>query len=258
MVDFAIQTEGLVRRFGDFTAVDGLDLEVLPGTFYGFLGPNGAGKSTTIKMLTGLLGMTSGIARVLGTNIEHDPVLVKRSIGVVPEELALFDRLTGPEYLLFVGRMHGLERSIITQRTDELLELMELQDDRKKLIVDYSHGMKKKISFVASLIHNPKLLFLDEPFEGIDAISSQQIKRILSQLVLSGVTVFLTSHILEIVERLCTHIAIINHGKLVVHGSLAELRNLVETETGEARLEALFLKLVGGDRTTKRGLSWLA
>ncbi len=256
-MDYAIQTEGLVRSFGNFRAVDGLDVIVQPGTFFGFLGPNGAGKSTTIKMLTGLLRISGGTARVLGINIEQDPVAVKRNIGVVPEELALFDRLTGAEYLRFVGRMYGLESSVIHQRTDELLDLMDLERDREKLIVDYSHGMKKKISFVAALIHEPKLLFLDEPFEGIDAISSQQIKIILEQLVRSGVTVFLTSHILEIVERLCTHIAIINHGKLAAQGSLEELRYLVDSSSSEGRLEALFLKLVGDDKESK-GLSWLA
>jgi len=223
-MDLAIQTEGLKRRFGDFTAVDGLDLEVPAGTFFGFLGPNGAGKSTTIKMLIGLLRITSGSALVLGRNIEQQPVEVKRRIGVVPEELALFDRLTGPEYLAFVGRMYGLPRAQIRSRSDELLELMELTDDTKKLIVDFSHGMKKKLSFCASLIHGPELLFLDEPFEGIDAISSRQIKAILNQLVRSGVTVFLTSHILEIVERLCTHIAVIHRGRLVAQGTLDRLR----------------------------------
>jgi len=256
-MELAIQTSGLVRRFGDLVAVDRLDLEVAPGTFFGFLGPNGAGKSTTIKMLTGLLRISGGTARVLGHNIEQEPVEVKRKIGVMPEELALFDRLTGPEYLGFVGRMHGLPSSTLHYRSNELLELMGLADDPKKLIVDYSHGMKKKISFAASLMHEPGLLFLDEPFEGIDAISSKQIKAILDQLVRAGVTVFVTSHILEIVERLCTHIAIIDHGRLVAQGSLEELRSPARLDGSQQSLEELFLSIVGSGTAGTRGLSWL-
>ena len=246
----AIETVGLRRTFGDLVAVDDLDLTVPSGTFFGFLGPNGAGKSTTIKMLTGLLNRSAGTATVLGYDLDREPVEVKRRIGVVPEELALFDRLTGAEYLRFVGRMYGVERQAIRSRTDELLELMELHEQNKKLIVDYSHGMKKKLALSAALIHQPNLLFLDEPFEGIDAVASRQIKDLLVAMVGKGVTIFLTSHILEIVEKLCTDLAVIHRGKLVAEGPLAELRS-------GAGLEETFLQLVGGNRAPRATLSWL-
>jgi ABC-2 type transport system ATP-binding protein len=259
-MELAIETFGLRREFGDVVAVEGLDLAVEKGTFFGFLGPNGAGKSTTIKVLTGLLGPSSGSARILGHDVVTDPVAAKKVMGVVPEESALFERLTAPEYLRFVGRMYGLPRATIDARSEELLELMGLQDDSRKLIVDYSHGMRKKLSISASVIHEPRVLFLDEPFEGIDAVSSQLVRSVLNQLVTSGVTIFLTSHILEIVEKLCTHVAIIHRGQLVADCSLDELRagggakgKSSETQT----LEQLFLSLVGGDRLDQGRLSWL-
>ena len=160
-MDLAIETSGLRREFGDVVAVDGLDLAVETGTFFGFLGPNGAGKSTTIKVLTGLLGPSSGSARILGHDVVADSVAAKKVTGVVPEESALFERLTGPEYLRFVGRMYGMARAMIDARSAELLELMGLQDDTRKLIVDYSHGMRKKLSISAAVIHEPRVLFLD-------------------------------------------------------------------------------------------------
>jgi len=256
----AIETRGLRRVFGEMVAVDGLDLTVETGTFFGFLGPNGAGKSTTIKMLTGLLAPTSGSARILGHDVVSDQVEAKKRIGVVPEESALFDRLTGPEQLRFVGRMYGMERGVIDQRTDELMNLMGLDGDAGKLIVDYSHGMRKKLSLCAAVIHEPQVLFLDEPFEGIDAVSSRLVKSVLNQLVASGVTIFLTSHILEIAEKLCTRVAIIHKGALVAHDSLDRLRAGVEGPGGEGgarTLEDLFLSLVGGDEAARGRLSWL-
>ena len=257
-MDLAIETIGLRREFGEVVAVDGLDLAVETGTFFGFLGPNGAGKSTTIKMLTGLLGPSSGSGRILGHDTVGDSVAAKKAMGVVPEESALFERLTGPEYLRFVGRMYGMARPIIDARSMELLELMGLQDDTRKLIVDYSHGMRKKLSISAAIIHEPRVLFLDEPFEGIDAVSSQLVRSVLSQLVTTGVTIFLTSHILEIVEKLCTHVAIIHKGQLVADGPLDELREGEGEGSPEARtLEQLFLSLVGGDRPDQGRLSWL-
>jgi ABC-2 type transport system ATP-binding protein len=249
-VDHAIETTGLRRTFGELVAVDSIDLNVRSGTFFGFLGPNGAGKSTTIKMLTGLLDKSSGAASVLGYDINRDAVEVKRRIGVVPEELALFDRLTGTEQLTFVGRMYGVEKNVIRSRASELLELMGLHEQDRKLIVDYSHGMKKKLALASALIHRPRLLFLDEPFEGIDAVASRQIKDLLLAMVSKGVTIFLTSHILEIVEKLCTDLAIIHRGKLVAQGPLAELRQ-------GSGLEETFLGLVGGDRAARTTLSWL-
>jgi ABC-2 type transport system ATP-binding protein len=188
-------------------------------------------------------------------------VEVKSRIGVVPEQLVLFDRLTGPEYLSFVGRMYRLDRAVLEARITELIELLGLSDAPRKLIVDYSHGMKKKLAFAAAVIHEPRLLFLDEPFEGIDAVASRLIKRILNQLLASGVTIFLTSHILEIVERLCDHIAIIDRGRLVASGTLDELRSGAASASDDpsaARtLEELFIGLVGSDDRLGRGLSWL-
>jgi ABC-2 type transport system ATP-binding protein len=247
----AIETVNLCRVFGDLAAVDQLDLTVESGTFFGFLGPNGAGKSTVIKMLTGLLRKTSGEARVLGYDLDRQSVEIKRRIGVVPEELALFDRLTGAEYLTFVARMYDVSGEVIAQRSSELLGLMDLDDDPRKMIVDYSHGMRKKIALAAALIHQPQLLFLDEPFEGIDAVASRQIKDLLRALVGRGVTIFLTSHILEIVERLCTEMAVINRGKLVAQGTMDSFRQ-------QGSLEAAFLDLVGEETETRRPtLSWL-
>lgn len=261
-MQYAIETIGLTRVFGDFTAVDGLDLKVEKGKFYGFLGPNGAGKSTTIKMLTGLLKITSGRATVLGYDVAANPVEVKKRIGVVPEDLALFDRLTGTEYLHFVGRMYGIRKDLIKRRSEELLELMDLHNDKKKLVVDYSHGMKKKLSLSAALIHEPQLLFLDEPFEGIDAIASRLIKDLLNSLTAKGVTIFLTSHILEIVEKLCADISIINEGRLVAQSTLQELRESISSkDAGDASsvtpLEEIFINLVKDEDAPAKTLSWL-
>jgi ABC-2 type transport system ATP-binding protein len=270
-----ISTQGLTRRFGDLLAVDGVNLQVAPGQFFGFLGPNGAGKSTTIKMLTGLLAPTSGQIEILGLNLNTDPVNVKRQIGVVPEGMALFGRLTGSEFLNFAGRMYGLDRTTAAQRAAELLEFMQLADQPKKLVTDYSHGMQKKLAMAAAVIHGPKVLFLDEPFEGVDAIAAGTLKSMLQGMIARGATIFLTSHVLEIVERLCSHLAIIHHGRLVAQGSLEELRAGVEAQAlaagagpsgdGASResasaekltLEEIFLRIVGGSRQEQE-LSWL-
>jgi ABC-2 type transport system ATP-binding protein len=260
----AVETFNLVRQFGDFVAVDHINLQVNRGSFFGFLGPNGAGKSTTIKMLTGLLGPTSGSLRVLGRDIVKEPIEVKKRIGVVPEDLNLFERLTGAEMLSCTGRMYGLQRDEISKRSTELLELMELQDDPKKLIIEYSHGMKKKLSLACSLIHRPEILFLDEPFEGVDAIASRTLKDLLSRLTARGLTVFLTSHVLEIVERLCSDIAIIAQGRLLASGSLNELRKGIRLEEngehqGPVSLEEYFIHVVGGTRSSSEEevLQWL-
>src|ERR1043165_3271898 len=246
----AVETFQLVKQFGDFVAVTHIDLRVNRGSFFGFLGPNGAGKSTTIKMLTGLLAPTSGTLSVLGLDITAQPMEVKRRIGVVPEDLNLFERLTGAEILSFTGRMSGLGKQEIAQRSKELLDLMELRDEPRKLIVEYSHGMKKKLSLACALIHRPEILFLDEPFEGVDAIASRTLKDLLSRLTARGLTVFLTSDVLEIVERLCTDIAISSEGRLVSAGPLAELRRGIAVEGDDARgplsLEDYFIRVVGG------------
>jgi ABC-2 type transport system ATP-binding protein len=268
----AVTTTGLTRQFGDFTAVQDVNLNVSPGQFFGFLGPNGAGKSTTIKMLTGLLAPTSGSIQILGLDAIANPIEVKRQIGVVPEGLALFGRLTATEYLRFVGRMYGLDLATTTNRTTELLEFMGLTNEAKKLITDYSHGMQKKLALAAAVIHGPKVLFLDEPFEGVDAIASGTLKTMLQGMIARGATIFLTSHVLEIVERLCTHIAIIDRGRLIADGSLEELRAGVHArssssaDTHTLTLEQIFLDIVGEQEGNHRDanaphpeqeLSWL-
>ena len=260
----AVETVNLVRRFGDFAAVDHVNLRVERGQFYGFLGPNGAGKSTTIKVLTGLLAPSEGAARVLGFDVAREPLEVKRRIGVVPEALNLFERLTGAEMLSFTGRMYGLARAETSERARELLELMELDADPRKLVVEYSHGMRKKLSLACALIHRPEVLFLDEPFEGVDAVASRTLKSLLLRLTGRGLTVFLTSHVLEIVERLCTHIGIIAEGRLVTTGALDELRRGIEVGGGDAgdgralSLEDYFIRVVGGARPAgDDALSWL-
>src|SRR6201997_1363302 len=267
----AIATENLTRRFGDLVAVQDVNLRVSAGQFFGFLGPNGAGKSTTIKMLTGLLAPTSGRIEILGLDFERQVGGVKRQIGVVPEGLALFGRLTGAEYLTFVGRMYGLDRDTCARRATELLEFMQLADQPRKLVTDYSHGMQKKLALAAAVIHGPKILFLDEPFEGVDAIASGTLKAMLQRMIARGATIFLTSHVLEIVERLCSHVAIIHRGQLVAQGSLEELRAGVEAQSAavsgdgaavlpsdeKLTLEEIFLRIVGGARLADQELSWL-
>src|SRR6185436_7881618 len=260
----AVETTSLVRRFQDFVAVDNLNLSVRRGSFFGFLGPNGAGKSTTIKMLTGLLAPTAGRIQILGRDLAAEPLEIKRRIGVVPEDLNLFERLTGAEMLAFTGRMYGLKKAEIAQRAPELLDLMELRNEPRKLIVEYSHGMKKKLCLACALIHRPEMLFLDEPFEGVDAIASRTLKDLLSRLTARGLTVFLTSHVLEIVERLCTDIGIISQGKLLAAGSLAELKKGIPVEgdgqqAAPISLEEYFIHIVGGERSTgeEEVLQWL-
>jgi ABC-2 type transport system ATP-binding protein len=261
----AISTENLTRRFGELVAVENVNLRVAPGQFFGFLGPNGAGKSTTIKMLTGLLAPTSGRMEILGLDFAQRTTDVKRQIGVVPEGLALFGRLTGAEYLTFVGRMYGLDRETTAKRTGELLEFMQLANEPRKLVTDYSHGMQKKLALAAAVIHGPKILFLDEPFEGVDAIAAGTLKSMLQGMIARGATIFLTSHVLEIVERLCSHVAIIDRGRLVAQGSLEELRTGVEAQApagsqearGKLTLEEIFLRTVGGTRSVEQELSWL-
>jgi ABC-2 type transport system ATP-binding protein len=261
MPDFAIVTEKLTRTFGPLVAVDNVDLRVAPGQFFGFLGPNGAGKSTTIKMLTGLLAPTSGKMELLGLDFEAQPVEVKRQIGVVPEGMGLFERLTGAEYLGFVGRMYGLDKATVRQRTEELLEFMNLADRPKSMIADYSHGMQKKLALAAAVIHGPRILFLDEPFEGVDALAAGALKALLGRMIERGVTIFLTSHVLEIVERLCSHVAIIDKGRLVAQGSMEELRAGVAADGAEkSTLEEIFLSIVGRGGTERpqlEELSWL-
>jgi ABC-2 type transport system ATP-binding protein len=250
-MELAVETRGLTRDFGSFRAVDGIDLAVPAGSFYGFLGPNGAGKSTTIKCLTGLLKPTGGTMRILGIDPLADPVAVKRRIGVMPEDLALFDRLSAEETLTFVAQIHGLDTATAKARSADLLALMDLKGAGTTLVTDFSHGMRKKLSL--ALLPAPRLLFLDEPFEGIDAVASRQIKDLLQSFVARGGTIFLTSHILEIVERLSTHIGVIAGGRLAAQGPIGELR---AGRAVGATLEELFIGLVGGEATTSASLDW--
>jgi ABC-2 type transport system ATP-binding protein len=253
----AIETRGLTRVFDEKTAVDGLDLVVPRGVFFGFLGPNGAGKSTTIRMLCGMMTPTAGDARVLGIDPVSDPVGVKKVLGILPEEIHTYERLSGWEILVFTGRMHGLGVEESERRADDLLTLMEVNDeDRHNLLVDYSMGTKKKVLLACAMIHSPRVLFLDEPFNGIDAVTARAIRRVLERAVTRGVTVFFSSHVLETVERLCDLAAVIHRGKLVAAGTVDDLRATAGLGP-DSRLEDVFVRLVGG--VEDRGsLEWLA
>ena len=245
----AILVRDLKKSYGQKAAVDGVNLEVPRGSFFGFLGPNGAGKSTTIRMLTGLIPSDSGSIEILGFRLPGDDLEIKRRIGLVPDESLLFDRLTGLEFLEFVGRMYGLERSTAIERARGLLDLFELQVDRK-IIGEYSKGMRKRVAMAASLIHHPELFLMDEPFEGVDAVGARLMKDILIDQVGRGATIFLTSHVLEVVERLCDRVAIIHNGRIVTCGTLEDLR-----ASGES-LEDAFVRVVGAERHGER-LDWL-
>jgi ABC-2 type transport system ATP-binding protein len=245
----------VVKRYGSLVAVDGVDLEVHAGEFFGLLGPNGAGKSTIIKMVTGLVRPTSGTIRVLGADVDTDSSWVKARIGLLPEESNLYERLTGEEFLCFCGRMYGLAEKAVRGRSEELLDVLELTDKRDTLIIDYSQGMKKKVGLAASLIHNPKVLFLDEPFNGVDVVSSRTVRRILMRLVERGVTVFFSSHVMDLVERLCNRVAILRQGRIAALGTVDELKAQVGAPV-ESSLEDLFLAHIGKTEQS-RELSWI-
>jgi ABC-2 type transport system ATP-binding protein len=245
----AILVRGLRKYYGAKAAVDGVDLEVPRGSFFGFLGPNGAGKSTTIRILTGLIPYDSGSVELLGYRLPEQDLEIKRRIGLVPDESLLFDRLTGVEFLEFVGRMYGLTRPVAMERAQGLMDLFQLQADRK-IIAEYSKGMRKRVAMAASLIHHPELFLMDEPFEGVDAVGARLMKDILIDQVRRGATIFLTSHVLEVVERLCDRVAIINEGKIAVCRSMAELRS------GGESLEDAFVRIVGAEHRMER-LDWL-
>src|SRR5205814_4669783 len=225
-------------------------LTVPQGTFFGFLGTNGAGKTTTIKMLMGLAPPTSGSIELMGLPMPARSAEIKRQIGLVPDESLLFDHLTGGEFVEFVGRIYGLDRAVARERAQELLALFELDAAPRKLISEYSKGMRKRAAMAAALIHRPELFLMDEPFEGVDAVGARLMKDILLEQVQHGATIFLTSHVLEVVERLCDRVAIINEGKLVREGSMEELRG------GSATLEDAFVRAVGVV-TMRDTLDWL-
>lgn len=247
----AIEVRELRKVYGGNAAVDGLTLRVERGSFFGFLGPNGAGKTTTIRMLMGLAPATSGTIEILGHAMPAEALSIKAKIGLVPDDTLLFDHLTGAEFIEFVGRMYELGRELARSRTAELLELFELDGAGRKLIGEYSKGMRKRVAMAAALIHRPELYLLDEPFEGVDAVGARLMKDILQDQVRQGATIFLTSHVLEVVERLCDRVAIINQGRIIVNGTMDELRSGSET------LEDTFVRLVGGSAHSSESLNWL-
>jgi ABC-2 type transport system ATP-binding protein len=250
----AIEIHDLVKTYAGFHAVDHLSVTVPQGCFFGFLGPNGAGKTTTIKMLMALAQPDSGTIEVLGMPMPQRSLEIRKEIGLVPDDTLLFDYLTGAEYLEFVARLYGLRRELAKERGRELLELFQLGENKRKLIGEYSKGMRKRVAMAAALIHRPRLFLMDEPFEGVDAVGARLMKDILLEQVHRGATVFLTSHVLEVVERLCDQLAIIDRGKVVVQGTMAELRE--QASQGAATLEDIFVRLVGGERYSEK-LDWL-
>lgn len=247
----ALELSDLRKVYGQKAAVDGLSLRVDRGCFFGFLGPNGAGKTTTIRMLMGLAPPTSGDIRILGHAMPGEHIAIKSKIGLVPDDTLLFDHLTGGDFIEFVGRMYGLGRPLARQRTAELLALFELDGAGRKLIGEYSKGMRKRVAMAAALIHRPELYLLDEPFEGVDAVGARLMKDILLDQAAQGATIFLTSHVLEVVERLCQRVVIINEGRIVADGSIEELRSGSET------LEDTFVRVVGGPARSSESLDWL-
>jgi len=228
-----ISCRNLTRRFGEFTAVDGLTFEVAAGAICAFLGPNGAGKSTTVKMLTGLLPPSSGEVevcgiQVCGMKVQSDPLELKRRIGVLPEDLGLFDDLTVEEHLLLTGSVYGVERHEARSRTNQLLHALSLEHGRHTFAASCSHGMRKKTSFAMALLPNPRVLFLDEPFEAIDPVTSRIMRGMLESVSRRGVTVFLTSHILSVVEQIATQLIMIRKGKIVWDSPIADLPQALE------------------------------
>ncbi len=253
---YAVVTRDLMQVFGQKVAVSHLNLAVRSGEFFGFLGPNGAGKSTTIKMMVGLLRPTSGTVYVGGVDVWHDSLRARSLMGVLPEYLNLYERLSGREYVTFAGHMYGVPEREVRIRTEELLNVFGLMNDADKLVVDYSVGMRKKIALAAAIIHRPQVLFLDEPFEGVDPVSSRVVRDILRELTQHGTTIFFSSHIMEVVERLCTRVGIINQGVLVAEGSLQELRERASGNNKDATLEDIFLNVIGV-QNENHNLSWL-
>lgn len=250
----AIEATDLHKIYNGVHAVDGLSVEVQQGSFFGFLGPNGAGKTTTIKMLMGLAQPDAGSIRILGMPLPEKSLEIRRAIGLVPDDSLLFDYLTGGEYLEFVARLYGLARPLAKERAAELLRLFELQENPRKLIGEYSKGMRKRVAMAAALIHRPRLFLMDEPFEGVDAVGARLMKDILLEQIRHGATVFLTSHVLEVVERLCTQVAIVDRGKVIARGTMDELRQ--QATAGAATLEEIFVNLLHAERYSG-SLNWL-
>ena len=246
----ALAIRGLVKIFGNLVAVANLNLDIPKGSFYGFVGPNGAGKTTTLNMATGLLTPDQGTAYVNGIDVWKDDHAARAQLGVMPDGMRLLDRLSGPDFLVHVGMLRGLDRETARQRAHQLLDTLDLTDAGKKLISDYSAGMTKKISLAAALIHAPSLLVLDEPFEAVDPVSAANIRQILQDVTSRGGTVILSSHVMATVQQLCTHVAVINHGQVLASGTTEEV-------AAGMSLDERFAQLVGGVHTSE-GLSWLA
>ncbi|MCX4750285.1 ABC transporter ATP-binding protein [Kitasatospora sp. NBC_01287] len=247
----ALEFSGLFKQFGENVAVDHIDLVVPRGSFFGLVGPNGAGKTTSLSMATGLLRPDGGTARIFGRDVWTDPVAAKALIGVLPDGMALPDRLTGREVLTYLGLLRGMEREVVEQRADELLRVLELDSAESTVVVDYSTGMRKKITLATALLHGPKLLVLDEPFEAVDPVSAATIRTILQRFVASGGSVVFSSHVMALVERLCDHVAVIAKGRVEAYGALDEVR-------GGQSLEDAFVHIVGARTGGAEGLSWLA
>jgi ABC-2 type transport system ATP-binding protein len=247
----ALEFTGLFKRFGDNIAVDHIDLRVPAGSFFGLVGPNGAGKTTSLSMAVGLLRPDGGTAKIFGHDIWADPVTAKALTGVLPDGMALPDRLTGREILLYLGLLRGMPRDVVTERSEELLRVLELDSADGTAVVDYSTGMRKKITLATALLHSPRLLVLDEPFEAVDPVSAATIRTILQRFVAAGGSVVFSSHVMALVERLCDHVAVIAKGQVVASGTLDEVR-------GGQPLEDAFVHIVGARASGAEGLSWLA
>jgi ABC-2 type transport system ATP-binding protein len=246
----AISVHGLRKSFGGKEAVAGIQLDIARGSLAGLVGPNGAGKTTSLSMMTGLLRPDMGTVTVNGANVWTDPVAAKAVIGVVPAEVRLFERLSGAELLEYAGRLHGLPAAEARQRTAQLLDVLDLRDDAKRLVADFSTGMRKKAALGCALIHNPRVLFLDEPLEGVDPVSADVIRRLLTRFAGSGSTVLFSSHVMELVEQVCDHVSIIVAGRIVATGTMDEVR-------GGKTLQQAFISKVGARGTGGEGLTWL-
>ncbi|QUC01368.1 ABC transporter ATP-binding protein [Cellulosimicrobium cellulans] len=245
----ALSLRALWKRFGEKIAVAGIDLDVPAGSFYGLVGPNGAGKTTTLSMATGLLRPDAGSAHVHGTDLWADPVSGKRQLGVLPDGVRLFDRLTGAQLVTYAGLLRGMDRDTVAERTTELLAALDLAKDANTFVVDYSAGMTKKIALATALIHAPRTLVLDEPFEAVDPVSAANIRDILAGYVASGGTVVVSSHVMDLVQRMCDHVAVVAGGHVLAAGTVDAVR-------GDQSLEDRFVELVGGRQSTE-GLAWL-
>jgi ABC-2 type transport system ATP-binding protein len=250
MAQIAIEVRGLRKSFGAKVAVAGIDLEIATGSLAGLVGPNGAGKTTSLSMMTGLLRPDGGQVLIHGLDVWTDPVAAKAVIGVVPAEARLFERLSGEEMLEYAGRLRGLPVAEARSRAAQLLDVLDLAADAKRLVADYSTGMRKKATLGCALIHNPPVLFLDEPLEGVDPISADVIRRLLTRLAASGSTVLFSSHVMELVEQVCDHVSIIDKGQIVATGTTDEVR-------GGKTLQQAFVDLVGSKASDEEGLSWL-